>query len=214
MPFINLPPLPTVEVRLTFKDMSGQSFCQSFSSGLLSQKEMLGAVTFGSVHVPTYTDRKHSVVVLRAQKTDTYEILAKQFAADLTRKGYMVGENAKAAELFFEKTLDLIKELPPCEGVVVGLAAASKSIYFRFYHPGNYKTHLEVFYTKDDEEDNIEAVTTVYENKTVVLKQFGALKEVFDHLRSILPASYLKTATSIHGLSSAFGTAANEPLYQ
>ncbi len=200
--------VPAVVVRHVRQDTGGKSLL--FLSMRPWQEAAVGLIVFGPA--PTYTDGKLAVTV-RTLEPDTYRAAAGQFAADLARKSQLVGTHAEAARSLFEKTLNRIKVLQPVGDIVVGLAAASESIYFRFYNPQGHETHLEVFYTKDDEDDQVEAVTTVYRSEAVVLKRFGTLEQVFGHLAAILPPDYPLTPTFVHELSLAVGTTAHEPIY-
>ncbi len=88
------------------------------------------------------------------------------------------------AIFLFSKTINNIHSLKPIKTIF--RATDSESFYFRFYTELNKVIHLEVFYVKENDDDNIEAVTTIYENNIVLLKEYGLFENVFEKIREAI----------------------------
>lgn len=108
----------------------------------------------------------------------------RKFASEKEKYKSVIKGNEDKVQDFFNKTLDNIMLTNPIS-LSLGLTR-SESIYFRFNNFSLYETHLEIFYTKENDDDITEAVTTVYKNNEVVLKQYGQLNEVFHDLKKTL----------------------------
>ncbi len=110
----------------------------------------------------------------------------RNFTKDLRRlKSFVEGYEINARTAFSRAIIE-IDALNPTN-IICGLTD-SKSIYFRIYHKNNFETHLEVFYLID-EDDDVEAVSTIYKNDQVVLKTFGAFHHVLNGIRKVTSPS-------------------------
>lgn len=102
-----------------------------------------------------------------------------KFENDVKQYPHLVEGNYNSAKQYFSKTLELLSPLNP-DNIVFSLTT-SESLYFRIYK-GKKEITLEVFYSKYDADDNIEAVVIVSENDKPVSKDFGILSEIFNNI--------------------------------
>jgi len=99
-----------------------------------------------------------------------------KFKSDIEQYPELIGDNLNDANQFFNKTLELLSPIGP-DNIVFSLTN-SESLYFRIYK-GNKEINLEVFYSKYDDDDNIEAVVNVYEKESLCNSDFGSLTDLF-----------------------------------
>jgi hypothetical protein len=114
------------------------------------------------------------------------------FEQNLNRLKDVIGAQESHVRAVFSRATDEIITLSPTN-LIVGLTD-SNSIYFRIYSNAIFETHLEVFYT-DDDNDGIEAVATVYKSDDVLIKTFGSLDDVMAKVRNaVSPSQKIVTA--------------------
>lgn len=99
-----------------------------------------------------------------------------KFKSDIEQYPELIGDNLNAVNQYFNKTLELLSPIFP-DNIVFSLTN-SESLYFRIYK-GNKEINLEVFYSKYDSDDNIEAVVNVYEKESLCNSNFGSLTDLF-----------------------------------
>lgn len=97
-----------------------------------------------------------------------------KFINDKNRLKNYIDPNEKELDYFFEKSISFFEQLNL--GYFTFSLTASKSISFRLFK-NKYEIAFEVFYTKDDKNDDIEVVYTIYNNKIKEINNFGSLKD-------------------------------------
>lgn len=99
-----------------------------------------------------------------------------KFESDIKNNPELIARDSDSARLFFNSTIELLSGIAP-DNVIFSLTN-SDSLYFRIYK-GDKEINLEVFYIKEDETDDIEAVVNIFENDTLILSNFGRLRDLF-----------------------------------
>ncbi|UPK68307.1 hypothetical protein [Chitinophaga filiformis] len=150
-------------------------------------------------YLPNYWPIPSSREILRTsiEAKMLFNVLDK-FELDLLRKKHLIEGYEVEARSYFNNALSFISTLRP-SNIIVNLTN-DHSIYFRFYNVPLIETHLEVFYTKDSEDDFVEAVLTTYHNDEVVLKQFGETKNVFALLKQKIMELTMQSSTRTNSI--------------
>lgn len=94
-------------------------------------------------------------------------------------KKELSSEEKVLAKNMLERVLVLIRELNPSQ--ITFAVTWDKSLYFRL-KKDNFDIHTEFFFTIDEEEtegEEIEIVSTIYDENVIILKQFGYVEKVW-----------------------------------
>lgn len=105
-----------------------------------------------------------------------YEKIRSKFYSDSSRLGRFIDGYFNEAEGFFYNASSIILATKPSN--VIFSLTDSKSLHFKIFNSPNFETHLEVFYSKDDENDSIEGVISIFENEIEIYKDFGELNSI------------------------------------
>lgn len=108
-----------------------------------------------------------------------FDKIMSKFSYDILQYPELLGQNYELATQYFTKTINALSTLAP-DNIVFSLTH-SDSLYFRIYK-GNKEINLEVFYTKTDDEDEIEAVVNTYENEVLTISEFGRLEKIIENI--------------------------------
>ena len=114
----------------------------------------------------------------------------KKFQNDISIYSEFNSSLKAKAEEYFNLTIHKLSDVFP-SSLIVSLTD-SKSIYFRYYKD-HFLCHMEVFYDYDKTEDDIESIATLYENQSIVLKQYGDLNHVFDKIKEKIYSNQRET---------------------
>lgn len=128
----------------------------------------------------TLTDHNESKEKLKNQ---IFLSLIIKYISDKIRYKDLIANNETVTDSFFYKVLEKLSYLNPSK-IIFSLTDAN-SIYFRFYKFSK-EINLEVFYTKDYIDDDIEAVISVYDRDFLIVKDYGTIDSIFKKLNEVL----------------------------
>ena len=143
-----------------------------------------GSIEFNlTLEEPSGFNRNNIAKIISYKTTSQLLKLETKFNLDKIRLARFIKNNDKELEDYFKKAVLNILELNP-DNIVFSLTS-SQSINYRIYKD-NFEVHFEVFYTKDDADDKIEAVYSIYRNDTIIKNGYGALIDSINELKSMI----------------------------
>ncbi|MCB0522830.1 MAG: hypothetical protein KDD27_28050 [Saprospiraceae bacterium] len=111
-------------------------------------------------------------------KSDVHQTLILKFKADCKKYKALVPNPQNALKLF-KKIISQLSNETLAE--LVFSLTDSESIYFRFPLGDSLsRAHLEVFYSMDNDMDEIEAVVNIYHKDKIVAKNYGSLEKAIE----------------------------------
>ncbi|SFN24876.1 hypothetical protein [Salegentibacter flavus] len=121
------------------------------------------------------------------------------FSYELDKKKWFIDVVSK--ENLIEKFIYSISKLIKLNPSFMGVELTSSDSLFIFSKIAGVNTHLEIFFDKDNKEDNsrgYDVVVNAYQDNEHILSQMGNIDESIRHLESILPRETTSLLKLIH----------------